>query len=1458
MEGGGEFMSSIDNRVVELELENRQFESGVKTSLKSLAALKEGLDFTRSTKNLNELERESKRFSLDGISTAIETVRYKFDLMTYAGLVAFERLVNSAITTGERMVKALSVDQIAAGFQKYTDKTSAVQTIMNATGESIDVVTEKLAKLQWFTDETSYSYVDMVSNIGKFTSQNVPLDRALSAMEGIAIVAADAGQNTQAASRAMYNFAQALGVGSVKLMDWRSIENANMATTKFKQTIMDTAVELGTLTKTTDGYKTAVKGTEVTMGSFSNTLSEGWFSSEVLLRSLGKYSEYADQVYELQEAGETCADAMERLGDMGLEMASKAFKAAQQAKTFTEALDATKDAVSSGWMQTFEIIFGNYEESVQLWTAVTNALWDIFASGAEARNELLQGWKDLGGRTRLLESFANVYERIGTVVGAVKDAFREIFPRTTSEQLYSITKAIHDFTENFQISETVLNSISKAFKGIFSVLNIFKQAILAAGKATLPLFKYVGLVSDVIVSFAGAIGGFLTKTADFVTDLDIFNKAFKLMSTVLKPVGVVIEYVLKSLTNLFNKVGDSESSGGSATLRALGKSIKALGEIDTTPIKNVFKAVGSGLSKIDEIGGKVVKGFSGFKPIIQGIIDIAGKLATTFGKLFTALWTLIANGIENFDIQNLGLMVIIEYFVLFSKNLNNFISGLSKLTKRSNDFVSNVKYILDGVRVSFEAYQKNLKAKSLLKLAGAIALLTGSLFVLSQLDSQQLGSALTGMAGLLAEILGSVMIFEKIMGNKKGLKALNAIISPLQKLSVSILILSVAMKILADLDMSQVLSGLIRIGGLATVLVVAAKQLSQGEKRLVKGAGSLVIFASAIYILSGVLKKIGQLDFKTIIKGLVGLAGVMAELVIFTKTIGSTKGMVSAATGFTILAAAMLVFSKAISSMGKMSLKTMGKGLLAMGSALAIVVVAMKNIPTGLVGSSVAMIAMATAVTILSKALESLGKMKMTDIGKSLLVLTGALLAISTALIFMQGTLSGSAAMLVMTRSLAALIPVIKSLGKMSLKTIGKALLTLVGIFTVLGGSALILQPLIPTMISLAGAMALFGAGVLAVGAGVLALSIGLTALSGSATAVTAAIVAVITAIIGLIPMIATQIGKGIVAILNVIASSAMAFSDAIIALGAAVMNAINTLRPDLVMTVVNLIVLFLETISIHMDEIIEAGVSMILSLLAGLANAMPQLIDGAYQVIEAFAMGITTKIPDIIRLGYNIVAELLRGVGQAMLEKTPELFSAFVQFGLDTIAGLAKGIWDGASSVISAAINVAKSALNAAKSALGIHSPSKEFAEIGKFVDMGFAKGVEDNTSTVVKSTTDLGRAAISAFSSSLENISDDFDPVIRPVVDMSNVEESSKLIEGIFGKDRTLSIDANAEYARRANPKANYTPKDDGDYSDKSPQTVTNLTYNQYNNSPKALSRIDIYRQTKNQLSTIKEALA
>ena len=452
-------MSSIDERIVQMQFNNSQFEKGIKESLKSLDALKEGLDLEGSAKQLKALQKAGDSFSLAKMAEGIESVSKRFSTLGIIGMRVIDNLANNAYYKGKRLISSLSIDQVTAGWTKYGQKTASVQTIMNATGKSIDEVNGYLDKLMWFSDETSYGFTDMTQALGQLTSAGGDIERLIPMIEGIANATAFAGKGTGEFSRAMYNLNQSYSAGYLQYMDWKSLELAGIASKQLKEQLIEAGKATGKLNK--DG-KTA-KGTLVTVSNLGQTLNEKWANTEVMEKAFGKFAEMTEKAYELVQEGkfDTASDAYAYLATQYDDISITAAKAAQEAKTFTEALDATKDAVSSSWMKTFELIFGNYDQAKVMWTDLANYLWDIFASGGEARNEMLQEWQELGGRDSLLAGVYDMFEALKNVIDAVKAAIAQVIPPMTAEKLVEISNAVKDFGASLKTLTEIRTEIIK-------------------------------------------------------------------------------------------------------------------------------------------------------------------------------------------------------------------------------------------------------------------------------------------------------------------------------------------------------------------------------------------------------------------------------------------------------------------------------------------------------------------------------------------------------------------------------------------------------------------------------------------------------------------------------------------------------------------------------------------------------------------------------------------------------------------------------------------------------------------------------------------------------------------------------------------------------------------------------------------------------------------------------------
>ena len=1235
---------TIDERVVEMRFDNKQFESNVQTSLSTIEKLKKSLDMDGATKGLESIDSAAKKVDMSGLGSAVETVKTRFSALEIMAVTALANITNSVVNTGKQMLHSLTIEPISQGFEEYELKMGSIQTIMMSTGASLEEVNKYLQELNTYSDKTIYSFQDMTSNIGKFTNAGVGLEDAVMAIQGVSNVAAVSGANANEASRAMYNFAQALSAGYVKLIDWKSIENANMATVEFKTQLLESAVACGTLTKTADGMYKTVKGNviDATHG-FNDSLQDQWMTTEALVGTLRNYA------------------------DETTEIGAKAFAAAQDVKTFTQLMDTLKEAVGSGWANTWEILFGDFEEAKELWTGLSQVIGGFIDAQADARNEMLQGWKDLGGRTKLIEALKNAFEGVQSVIKPIYEAFREIFPPTTAKQLYDITENLRKFTANLKLSDTASVNLKSTFKGLFAILDIVKQAFSAIFTSIKPLFGGLGTLGDGILGFTGGVGDAIVAFDEFIKTSGAFQK-------VGEGIATVIQIIMTALSTLKNKIKEKFESANFEVFHSLLERIhermaqvgEAAGEMKSGVIV-AFEVIGETLANCQFVQ-LLSAVWNAVKTIGSGIVKILGELGSSLAKNL---------GEANFS----GIIDLLNgiSFGAIAVGITKFIG------------------ILDSVRGCFEAYQNQLQAGTLLKIASAIAILTASLIALSLVDSEKLNVALGAITVLFADLLASMAVFNKISGQVTGVvKSVTAMLG----IATAVLILASALKKIADLDAKQLTTGLIGVAGLTTMMVAAAKAMSSNSKAIIKGATQMVIFAAAIKILASVCEQLAKLDWNQLAKGLVGVGVLLAEVSLFLRTAKFSGKSITTATGIVILSAAIKVLASACKDFGEMKWEDIGKGLAsiavllaeitaftkltgnaqnvistgvaliaiaaamkilasavkdfstmqwdeiargltAMAGALAAITVAVKFMPNNMAGIGAGLVIVAAALVVLSTALEKMGNLSWEQVAKGLITLGGAMAILAIGLNAMTGTLAGSAALLVAASALLVLTPVLTILGAMSWSSIVKGLVTLAGAFAILGVAGAVLTPLVPSILALSGSLALIGVAVVGIGAGLAlagaglsTLAVGLTALAAAgtagATAIVASLTVIITGVAGLIPAIVAKIGEAIVEFCKVIADSAGAIGEAVKAVILMLVDVLVECVPAIADGALKLIAGVLEALVEYTPSIVDSIFQFLIAVLEGVAKNLPSLIQAAVDVLMAFFSGIVDALKGI------------------------------------------------------------------------------------------------------------------------------------------------------------------------------------------------------------------------------------
>lgn len=1299
----------IDERVVQMQFDNAQFEKGVGTSLGTLDKLKNALNFGDATESIEDLQNTGRRFDLSGMGNAVDLVSQKFSAFEIMAVRTLTNIADSAYRTGSRLVKSLTVDQISAGWGKYGEKTNAVASLISQGKWSMDEIDAQLERLNWFTDETSYNFTDMTKEIGKFTAAGKGLDESVNAMEGIAMWAALSGQNASTASRAMYQISQAMGAGVMRKEDYKSIQNAAMDTEEFRQKALDAGVAAKTLKKNADGtYTSIVKGAKsatFSISQFADNLTQTqWFNDEVMMNVFSQYGAAVDQIYAYaEEHNVTASEAIEALGDKVDAFGLKAFKSAQEARTFSDVIDSVKDAVSTGWMNSFELIFGNYEEAKVLWTDLANEMYEVFAGGAEARNDMLALWKEKGGRDALINSFWNSWNSMLDILNLVKEAFHNIFPEMDAERLLDITKKIENFTvavkdflnpkeakhsellkkglvpeemtKGMETAERVMeaashrmDNLSKSLKGVFAILDIGKQAL----GAIFEIFKRVIVAAipgfDFFLESTGSIGDWLVNLANSAREMDFFGQIVESVTPIINTFGDALRWVFEHISNGVKKI--------TGTFKPIANEVSETGEIIGKKVNPIAKAIDilvSVFSKLKQIGDKIWNG--GLKDVFSSLGDAIGTL---IDKIKTAAFQ--ENGLKNIlDILTGGLFA----GTLLGKN--KLQGGFSKLidmiTGSPTTAIGKAQEALSGfmdtILEKFMGVQKMDIGGTMLKFAGAMGILALAIFFLASIETDKLLGVVAAI-GALAFIF--VKVRESIIGKTKKTSLMDSVtgfvdgilnsFSPkkhgqmLQLIELGAVLLlfagaiaelAKAVATIAGLGIEGLITGLVGVGVLLAMMVIVAKQLTKLEGPIASGGRTLTAMATAVGILAKSVQTLGEMPLAQLIAGTVAVGVLVGAVTLFAKF----AGKVSMGTGIALigLATGILIMTAAIKVLAKIDPERLGVSTFAIAALMGVIGLFANLVDwKKMLGVSAGMVLMSVAIAVISASLKLLSTIKMDALFAAVGALSVLMVVIGVVTQLLTGTIGGAASFVILSVGIALLAGSLALLSLIPMDRMKSAILGLAAGLAVLVIGANLLAPACAS-----------------IGFGMLGIALALAA---------------ITAAIAMLDTITVM-------------SQASIFNG-IKQIAEGILDVLTDLGPKLVTTGLNLLYNLMDGFVQNFPIIIDKGIALVTTLVAGITEAMPVLVQAAFDMTIAFI---------------NAVADGIEENSDAIWGALKHLFGEIIKFildGIDSLLGWIPGV---------------SGALEDAKKWVDDNFSPEDTKEATKEVMSGTKEGIEEAT---------------------------------------------------------------------------------------------------------------------------------
>jgi len=1356
---------SGDDRVVGLEFDNSKFESKLAQTIASLDKLQTTLDKQNGKKALEDLSTAGSKFDVSNITAGIEGVSAKFLALSTIGITALANIASKAVSVGIDLAKSLSLDNVLAGFHEYETNMNSIQTIMTNTrkdGSTLQDVNKALDELNHYSDQTIYNFSEMARNIGTFTAAGVDLNTSTQSIKGIANLAAASGSDANQAATAMYQLSQAMASGTVKLMDWNSVVNAGMGGEMFQEALFNAGKLKGTLDGV--GANTTFDKWKASGNSFRDSLESGWITADVLTTTLQGFTG------DLSEAQLTAMGYTQQQAQEVMAMGQSAKDAATQVKTFTQLVGTVKESIGSGWSQTFKLIIGDFDQARGLFTGINSVIGDMIQKGADNRNNLLQGWADLGGRGALIDGVVRIFFALGAAIKPVQQAFHNIFPPMTAEKLYDLTVKFRDFTAALMPSTATILRLQRVFEGVFAALEIGWTVIKGVAEVFKTLFmelksgtdgkvlKFFAEIGDKVVALnkvlveGGGIKDFFTKITDAIKDpIPALKDFLGYLSNIGDgAVGDAINLIVQAFQQALPVLGMARDLFGvlKDKIAEFVSSIDIGGVFDdlTDSIKEFLSSInigGGGLDISDKFGDTpdVVKDigarFDHLKDIVSSVADFFQSVGNVIGDLWGKISPVLdevfdhihdwfstlgeklgdAIGTGDFnkvvDVVNVGLLGgILVILRKFFKNGLNIDFGGGLMEKISGTF--------GQLTDTLKAMQTKIKADALIKIAIALGVLVASLVVLSLIDSAALTKALVAMAVGFAQLAAMMKLMEKVTGSASKFVGLAA---GLLLLAGAMLILAIAMKIFATMSWEDIAQGLTAVTVLLGTLVLVAKRLDASD--MIKAGAGILILAGGMVVLGLALRMFAGMSLPEMGQGLIGVGAglvIIAESMKRMPTISPKDGA-----AIILIAAGLLVLSFAVKQFAELSWGEMAKGFASVAAGLLIIAGAMHLMPKDMLLTAAGLLVVGVALLVIAKAIETFAGMSMGEVGKGLGIIAAALVLLAIAAHAMSGAIVGAIAIGIMAVSLALLTGVLTALSKLSLTELALAIGALAAVFVVLGLAALVLEPVIPALMLLGVALALIGLGFVLFGAGVAMAASGFLALAKAGDAGIKVFVKLLDVLISKIPEFLGAIAGGLLDALQIFVDMLPQLMEMVVTVVTSLLDTVKTLIPEIVSVVVVLIETLIGALVELYPVVIEAGFSLLMALLNGIKEHVPEIVITVAEIIVGFLNALSESLQMIIAAGADLIIKFLEGIGSNALKVIEAGFKVLIDF----LEGLANSIRENRSKLWAAGIDIIAAIFG------GI---TEKVAEVWTFFS-GLVGTVLEKIGTVTSSLTQKGK---------------------------------------------------------------------------------------------------------------------
>lgn len=1345
-------MASVDNRVVKMEFDNRSFQQKIGATTESLKKLKDSLNFSKAGDSLNEVSKSANNFNLNGITNGVQTATNSFSVLAGAAAVALGGIALKAASVGAGVIKAFTIDPVRQGFQEYETNMQSIQTILANTatkGTNLDQVSEALDRLNEYSDQTIYNFGQMAKNIGTFTAAGVDLDTSVASIKGIANLAALSGSSAEQASTAMYQLSQAISTGSLKLMDWNSVTNAGMGGEAFKTTLFETAKAMGTLNDIP--LDQTLGQWEDAGNNFRESLQDGWITSDVLTTALSSFTG------DMNEEMLIAKGFSQQQATLLMEQAARAKSAATEVKTFTQLIGTVKESIGTGFADSFKLIIGNFTEAKALFTQINNVISGIVGQSAKARNDVLTIWRFLGGREVLIEGLKNAFTALGKVITTIKSAFDAVFPRNTGVKIAQLTLAFKNFTEKLILSESTLGKLKSIMQGVFSVFAIVYAVVKGVFSVFASLFSVLGDLAG-----KSNILGFFAFIGDAV---------FRLKEALVDGKGIA---------NFFKVIADGLQSLVGGTL---GKGIDAVSEST--------ERLGERFSFAGKMGGAFAGLFKFLEDIVTNATNLFAGLTSAIGESLKNVKNIFSNAFtkNEFDgvIDGLNVALFGGILLLIRKFIN---TGLK--LDLGNGLFSNISGMFDQLGDTLKAFELKLKAEAIMKIAIAMAVLTASLVVLAMIDPAKLAGALIAVAAGFAILTTTLTSLGKVADDLAGGLKLNLLVLAMLGLAVTMIVLSIAVKMFSTMSLSDIVKGIAAMAIILVAFTESAKRMPKTSDIIGMSIG-IFFLGAAVKKMAGAVISLSKLSWSELVKGLSAFTAIMLLLTQVMEKLPKDLG--NRLKGMLLFSFAIGNIAITIKMLGGMDIPSLAQGLIAFALIMETITKTVNNLPKNMVSVSATLFALGVALLAITFAMTVLGAMPIMDITKGVIGLGAILLLLTIAMNSMAAnapmTTAGVLAILAISVGLYILTQVIKQMSSISWGDLLKGMAMLAILIAGFAIAAVALTPALPALAALGISLLLIGAGLALVGVGAFLLANAVFILVNAGRDGIKLIVELLRAVISLIPEFVAGlisglldgakdfigqlpqligllggvivalieklreilpsflvlVGELITGVVNLLVEKIPEFYAAGWKILIGLLDGIRKNLPIVVILVGEIIVNFLRALSTEIPRIVAAGVDLLVKLIEGISSVMFIVGFAAMNILTSFIEGLTAGVQDLITAGTDLIVAVITGIGDSM--------DRIITAGVDTFQKFLDGLEENISKLTTAAFEFILTFLTELTAAVELYLPQirQEGINLMEAIINGMTGGLLEKAQGVIGKVTGFFGDIIGAAKGALDS---------------------------------------------------------------------------------------------------------